>query len=374
MLQTINTIQTYIYIVLGSLIVIGIIFIGVVFWYLKVKKGAAIEERLDYSTFNRVDSTEYSKFDSIINTGRPGDNRALGMIKVSDRTFVGGINVQGYNYYGASADEKKRTIINSVAFFNVVEDPIQLRQTSKIIDIQHNISSVTEDAKRIEEKLIDRRAEYDSSVALFDDPDILGNDEVYEALKSRLDKLQVEMRSLEWQLSEAKEMIRYMKAVSGTEATAKKINQVLFSYTYNPDEQTEELTDEEIIMQAEKELRIKAEIYGGALEGCGCTWSVLTADDIVMLLRRHYHPLTADSVKIEQLLNSSYTALYVQGDDLREIERERVGQIRYEQELRDSEAALRKAREEARKNLAAARDITSVEAEKLFDEASKAAS
>lgn len=367
----IDTIQNYIILIFGTIVGVGVIALIVILYFVKIKKANSAEEKIDYSSFVRTDSTEYSKFENIVSSG-DSDN-ALGMIVVQENVFVSGIDVQGYNYYGASADERERTMINSIAFFNIVEQPIQLRQSSRMVDISHNIASATEDAKRIEKKLIEKTTDYNASVALIDDDTIIDNDEVYGVLKERLMRLQGEIRSLEWQRDEAKEIIRYMNAVSGTESNMKKINQIMFSYVYNPDEQTEELSKEEIYRRAARELLIMAQTYGSALEGCGCSWSVLTAEDLTNLMRRHYHPLTGDSVTMEQLTNSSYNSLFVASDDLNDIEKERVANMLYEKEQQEFERRTIEARMNAEEQLRAAKSIAGAKAKEYYNEALKAA-
>ena len=345
----INTLTNYMYLIIIAAVVIIAAVIVAAYYLLKVRKIATTEEHPDYSSFERTDSTEYSKFVDIISSSRGGGDSGLGMIQTSENTFVAGIEVSGYNFYGASAEERERTMINMIAFFNTVEAPIQMRQTIKAIDIESNIRSATEDAARIERKLIEKREEYNQRVVYLDDDYVLSNQEVFDNATAVLDKLQVEIQSLSWQLSEAMEIISYMKAISDRDMTMRKINQIMFSYTYNPDEQMEELTKEEIFIKAESELYGRATTLGGAIENCGCSWRVMTADDLVSALRRHYHPDTADTLKLSELLNSSYAALYVSSDAIKELEKERVGEIEYEREIMEYERQLAQQRQLAAK-------------------------
>lgn len=371
MASMLDKVNSYLLLMLGTIIVVGLIVVFILLYLIKVKKIATTEEHLNYSTFNRVDSTEYAKFKDIVAVGGDGPN-ALGMIQMNEYTFIGGIDIQGYNFFGASAAERERTMVNAIAFFSVIDTPVQFRQTSKIIELDRNIEEMKACSERIEKTMIDKQAEYDASVSLLDDDKIIDNDEVYAALTSRLDRLQKEIGSLSWQLSEAKRVTQYMNDVSIGSANMKKVTQLFFRYVYNPDDDLETLTKEEIVLKAGHELGLLAQKYGGALEGCGCVWKSLTADDMTDLLRRHYHPQTVDEISLTSLLNSSYSALFVSSEDLRELEKERLGEMIYEQNEREAARLAEEAREEARRRLETAAAMARGRADELFKEVASA--
>ena len=344
-MRLVSIVQNYATLILVTLILVFIMVAAVIFYLLKIRKIATEEEHIDYSKFERRDATEYSKFDDIVSSSAGDEKNAPGMITIGGNTFIGGIEVTGYNYHAASADERERTIVNMVAFFNIVDDSIQLRQTVKAINIERNIEEEKECARRIEKELIMLGNEYRTAA------DALGenveNEDVYASIEKRLQKLMRTIRSKQWQLKEAKEMVYYMEQVSNAKVNMQKINQIMFTYTYNPDEDIERLSEEEVYLKAEKELIAKGQIYGGALENCGCSWRQLSADDLTELMRRHYHPDTADDLRLEEIMNSSYTALYVSSDSLAEVERERLGDLEYERQRKRLEEEQKKMIAEA---------------------------
>lgn len=368
-MQWLDNLTVYLYVILGTTLGITALVIILVIYFLKVKKIAADEEQIDYSRFIRTDATEFVKFKDIITSGASGDMSAPGMIAIDKYTFVGGIDVRGYNFYGASEDERETTMINTIAFFNTVEQPIQMRQTSRAIDIEYNIKEMEKNAAKTEEALISKEEEYNVSVSFLDNEDVLDNDEVYDALIKRLDRLKKEIGSLKWQLDEAKTMVRYMTSLSKTSSNLKKVNQIMFTYKYNPDEQVEELSEEEIYDKAMTELKNKGQQFGGALESCGCSWSMLSAEDLTDLLRRYYHPVTGDELRISTILNSSYTSLYVSGDDLREIEYQKLGRQQYEQFQSELEKEAAEAQKRASENLKKAKELVEKEAQMLYEQA-----
>lgn len=338
---------SFLALVLGSFVFVLIGIGAMILYFVKIKKSTSMEESVSDASFKRVDSTEYAKFKDIVSFSENDSKSAMGMIAVDDRTFVGGIDIFGYNFYHASADEQAQTMLNTIAFFNVVEEPVQLRQAVQPVDIAHNIEE-EERCKRELEKSIDAmRTDYNHLVDLLEQN--IDDEEVYDALEQRILGQMRKIKSKEWILRECEEMIYYMKYISNVASHPKKIHQLIFSYHHNPDEYEAEMTKEQIYLHAQKELETKAQIYGNAIANCGCTWKALSADDLTGLLRRHYHPNTADELRLDELMNSSYTALYISSDSLRELEIERRGELLYLQEMRAYQLEKEKRLQDAQK-------------------------
>ena len=350
-MRLIATLESYATLVLVTLVILMLVVSAIVFYLLRIKKIATEEEILDYSHFERRDASEYAKFNDIVSSGNGQDKNAPGMITLGKNMFIGGIEVTGYNFHSASADERERTMINMIAFFNVVDDSIQVRQTVRAINIKRNIDEVKDNAIRIEKEIISLKNDYNTAADALEDEENITNDAKYESITATLRRLMRTIRSKEWQLKEAREIVYYMEAVSSASVNMQKVNQIMFSYIYNPDEDIEALSEAEIYLKAERELANKAAIYGGALENCGCSWRQLSADDLTDLLRRHYHPKTVDDIRLDELLNSSYSALYVTSDSLADLERERRGDLEYAKEvqrLMEEDIEKQKAAEKAR--------------------------
>lgn len=308
---------------------------AVIIYFIKIKKTAAAEERVDDKNFRRADSTDYAKFKDIVSFAEDDSKSAMGMIAVDDKTFVGGIDIFGYNFYQASAEEQQNTMLNTIAFFNTIEEPVQMRQAVQPVDIEQNIEAERECARQTEQKIYALKEEYDHIVDLMENN--TEDSEIYLALEKRLLRLMRSIKSLQWILKESNEMIYYMDYISNVASHPKKTHQLIFSYVHNPDEYESELTKEEIYLLAQRELEAKAKIYGTTISNCGCTWKPLSADDLTSLIRRHYHPITADDLRLDELMNSSYTSLYISSESLKELEIERRGEILMQQEMMEYE-------------------------------------
>ena len=349
-----------------SMVLFSIIFVAVLlllfgFYLMKVKKIGVAEEIVKDDSFRRADAVDYAKFKDVVSFSEKTSKAAMGMIAVDERTFVGGIDIYGYDFANASVEERENTMINTIAFFNVLEEPVQLRQSVQPVNISYNIEKEKDRAKEIEKSIIEMEGDFDHIFALMeesaDDP------ERFAELQINLEAKLKSIKSKRWILRESQEMIHYMDYISNVNSHPKKVHQMIFSYTYSPDEVEGELTQEGIYLRAQRELEAKAEIYGKMLSNTGCTWKALSADDLTSVMRRHYHPITADAIRLEELMNSSYTALYITSDSLRELEIERRGEFAHAQEMKALEEKRVSALAAARARFEAERQARIEEAE-----------
>lgn len=352
---------------LRLIFIIAIVVLGAVaaalYYLLKVKKITARKEIIDHDSFNRRDALEYVKFENIVS----GDDDTLkgpGVVVVGNNTFVAGLNVTGYNFSTASAGERERTMVNAISFGNVIEEPIQFRQTVKSVDLSYNIQVYQDALEKQSLEGMELQEEYDSVVGLLDK--YQDNPEELAAVEKKLKTLQKALRAKHHAVKEVQNVIHYMETmVGGSNKDSQKINQILFSYKYNPDEYTEELTKEEIVCKAYAELSTKANTYANAMSRCGCSCKRITASELVLLMHKHCHPVSADEMKMEDIFDSSYNALYISSDSLAELEMERIGEEefnrRLEQYYAEQQELLNKQDEDAlRETMALSQDVASM--------------
>lgn len=326
-----------------NLLIVATLFVAVVlgaaaFYLLKVKKLAATEEKIDYDNFRRKSTLDYVKFDDIVSDSTGQFMSGAGMCVINGREFVSGIDIAGYNFDYASAAEQQQTIVNAVSATNIIEHPIQVRRTVEAIDVSHNIEQFEEARKNAlleYEELYTRYNELiDQAEHMMDEP------EVQEAILKNMEEMEVQLHSAKWKAQEADEIVNYEKKMQEKSTNSKKISQILFSYKYNPDEVTEELTEEEIYVKAMQELSSKALIYSSALATCGCMCKPLTAEKLVALMRRHMHPITADTMPVEEMLDASISSLFITSDSLRESAREALKETVYEEMMKQYQTEI----------------------------------
>ncbi|MCI7189858.1 MAG: hypothetical protein MR998_04350 [Lachnospiraceae bacterium] len=323
--------NSFMNLLIAAMVVAILIVGGTAVYFIKIKKVMAKEEKIDHSHFERRNAKDYVNFDNIIacRTGVSGDE--FGVVVMPGYVFLAGLDIRGYNFSSASADERHRTMVNSVALFNTIEKPVQFRQTVKAIDISYNVNKQKEVCKKMELRILDIREEYKETCQLADQ--YVDNPVLYASVEQKLRALQREMKSLEWQQRECYAVLDYLDSLEKSTGKSAKINQMIFSYVYNPSDFSTELTEEEIYLKASAELANMAGIYGSALDNCGCRTRLLTGKEMLDLMRRHCHPATSDDVRIEDMFNSSYMGLFISSDSLISLERERIGESRFKKQM-----------------------------------------
>lgn len=323
--------NSFMNLLIAAMVVAILIVGGTAVYFIKIKKVMAKEEKIDHSHFERKNAKDYVNFDNIIScrTGVSGDE--FGVVVMPGYVFIAGLDIRGYNFSSASADERHRTMVNSVALFNTIEKPVQFRQTVKAIDISYNVNRQKEVCKKMELRILDIREEYKETCQLADQ--YVDNPVLYASVEQKLRALQREMKSLEWQQRECYAVLDYLESLEKSTGKSAKINQMIFGYVYNPSDFTTELTEEEIYLKASAELANMAGIYGSALDNCGCRTRLLTGKEMLDLMRRHCHPATSDDVRIEDMFNSSYMGLFISSDSLISLERERIGESRFKKQM-----------------------------------------
>lgn len=332
-----------------TMVLFGILIL-LYYYFFKIKKIAAKEERINHDNFDKHSSMDYVPFDELFVDG--DDLGSNGVVDMGGGIFVAGLDVVGYNYHAASAEERQRTMINSIALMNTIESPVQFRQSVKAVDLSANIELHEGYLVEISKAHMVAHEEYQALMAECEDN--IDNLEVLEYLDKQVLALQRKIKTLEWQSKECQTLIEFMKRMSDREKDAQKVNQMLFTYRFNPDDYTEELTREEVCQRAIEELRTLAASYKSSLEACGCRVTRMTGVDLIGAIRRHFAPITADDITVDELVDSSYTSLFTTSDSLRELQRMKLGEQEFarimEQQNREREELLHRQEVDRKRN------------------------
>ena len=305
---------------------------GAAFYFLKIKKVRSKKENIDYSHFERKDSLEYVKLDTIISGNRDGKHKDFGIVVKNDgRTFIAALEVNGFNFNSASADEQIGAMKSYIGFLNTIEEPIQYRQSTKAVDLSERIAVHEKLLKDTAMKLMELDADYKDLLSVaetyIDQPD------VYNTYYKELQRLQREMISNDWKRKELEIEIEYMNSISGQGNDSSRVESYIVSWTYSPDEYTEELDTEGIYMKAVHELSMKLHSLSQALARCNCRSRILTPVELIDLFKHHYHPSSADDSEAGELFESEYNALCISSDSLVELEIERLGDEEFERQM-----------------------------------------
>lgn len=324
-----------------SLIVLALSAV-VIYYLLRVKKVSSAAEKINYAGFKRIDAMEFVKFEDIVSETDDYLSGA-GMICLGKNTFVGAISIQGFNYFSASTDEKVNAMLHSLSFTNVIEDRITLRQSVQAIDLSDNIGQHEEIAANITLELMALDDEYQSTLSYAED--YVDDVDTLQIYNKKLESLQRQIQAKRHMLKETQALIAYMNSmVSDGNKKKKKDSQVssqlIFSYIFDPNSVTEDLTKEEIYVKAFGELNLKANAYMGALASCGCSCKRMSAGELTLLMRKQCAPVSGEDFKLEELFESSYTSMFITCDSLINMVKKKIGEERFEEELREYERRL----------------------------------
>ncbi len=313
-----------------TLILIGLAVVAY-YYFFKYKKITAREERVNHDSFIKRNSMDYVPFDEIFADGDElGSN---GVLDMGSGVFVAGLDVVGYNYHAASAAERQQTMINSIAMMNTIENPIQFRQSVRAVDLSANIELHQQYLVDISKKHMEADEDYKALLAEYEDN--IDNPDKLAILDKQLLALQKAIRTYDWQATECQILIKFMEKMSDRDKDAQKVNQLLYSYKFNPDDFSQDLSREEICMRAIEELRTIGASYANSLEACGCRVVRMSGMELIGAVRRHFAPFSADDTSMEDLVDSSYTALFTTSDSLHELQMIKLGEQQYA-ELMDS--------------------------------------
>jgi hypothetical protein len=232
--------------------------------------------------------------------------------------------------------------VNSQAFFNVVEDAITFRQSVKGIDLSANVEEYEKIVKDLAARQMVLDADYQSTLAAAEaaakeDPDS------FSFYEDHVKELQRTISSLNHQIDECNAIIGYMKAMmkdSGKQGGGQKSSQILFSYQFDPSQYSQELTKEQIYVKAQEALAAKARTYADALAFCHFRATRLTCRELILLIRKHNCPISGEDSRLEELLDSSYSSLFVSSDSLVEAQKDLIGEEEYEARLARYEAEV----------------------------------
>jgi len=315
-----------------SMVMLVLIFIaGAVIFVMVSRKKVSLSE-VYYDDFERHDVMEYVKFDEIISSEPEEPLKGAGVMVVDHRTFVGILNVVGYNFFSASYDSQVNTINATISFFDSLESPISLRQSVKAIDITYNIEAHTVEARRLAEEItaISRKIQnlMDDAEDYLDVNPLLAHEYM-----DQVQVLKAEQERKNRQLGEAEELIRYMNRISTQSGDTQKVQNIVFSYTYDGTQFTSALTKEEVYNEAFNQLENIASSLISSLYRCGCTARRCSAEEIVDLMRRHMHPATGDDYSVQDLFNSSLGALFVTSDSMLQFVKDKMTEDAYRREI-----------------------------------------
>lgn len=336
--------QAKIYLILCIFVFLLIIIAVIVLMNLMKRNDTTDEEKIDYRQFERRDVMDYVKFDDIISSADNPDDFLKGagvIVRNNETTFISAVQVTGFNFYDASYEEQVKCINATISMMAALEKRVTFRQTSYAIDIGHNIEEHKEIAKRLEKEIISLNERMKEATA--DAEDNIDNDDIYSVYMGEINQLSRKIGIKAIQLEEAKELVSHMKNISKYSNDTEKIWHIIFSYNFDANQFTTQLTKEEIYMTAMQDLSSRAAGFISSLVRCGCSARRCTAEEMIEVMRKHMHPVTGDEVNLSDLLASNINSLFVTSDSLYKAMMEQMSEEEFNRKMSDYEMMVSEA-------------------------------
>lgn len=269
-----------------------------IFYYLRVRqKRRAKPKNVDYSDFNRKDAKDYiNNFENIKDD----------MIILEDGfRYVGVIDCQGFDFYSAHIIEQGNTVSNYISFINTINKPISYRQYCKSVDLDNTLDMYLEAYEKVNtklEKAVLRLNEMET--ALKKEPDM--EQSMKDLYVTEIERTTNEINAYNFRKFHIEDQMRFIKENSGVSASPLISSTYVFDWTYNPNEFSVDLTEDEILERAKAELEAIANSKIHALAMAGVKARRCTTVELIDMYRRHSQPISAERYKITDILDSSY--------------------------------------------------------------------
>ena len=260
----------------------------------------------DFGKFQGVLSVEsmhdFMEFDEIVDNMIARKNRSQ---------FVMIIQCNGVNYDLMSADEKMGVEEGFVQFLNTLRFPIQLYVQSRTLNLKNiideykvRVSAVTEDIRKIEQKLRQARA--------------TGN-------KAMVERLEFEKRRKTSVLEYGQNITEYVERLSSNKNILQQKTYVVLSYyTAEIGGNVSNYSKDEINNICFSELYTRSQNIISALGTSQVIGKILNSEELAELLFVAYNRDDSELYQLNNMLDSQYDRLYSTGKDVLEKRQEKL--------------------------------------------------
>lgn len=311
-LHDIVRVTQFVAIILAVVIVLAGLY---VYWYLKIRKKKRVkEEEINYDELVRKDSIDFCKFDDI---------RDDMIITDGGTRFIGIIKARGFDYFQSRASERNITEGGYGMFINSVTEPITYRQYTKAVDLDGVREHYKAAYDRTEQMLFNLNEDFNRLTSQYYDlksEDKL-TDEIEWELLSQCENLASKIEVYDYRRLHLADNLNYIDQVSKV-TSPEKVQTYVYDWTYDPLMGVSDLTDAEIHKKAITELKRKGDAYIHALGNAGVRASRVRNDELVQMMRRHFHPLTANVFTAKDFEASNYYEEITSSSGLKESDYE----------------------------------------------------
>lgn len=311
-LHDIVRVTQFVAIILAVVIVLAGLY---AYWYLKIRKKKRVkEEEINYDELVRKDSIDFCKFD---------DMRDDMIITDGGTRFIGIIKARGFDYFQSRASEQNMTEGGYGMFINSITQPITFRQYTKAVDLDGVRENYKNAYDRTEQMLFNLNEDFNRLTSQYYDlksEDKL-TDEIEWELLSQCENLASKIEVYDYRRLHLADNLNYIDQVSKV-TSPEKVQTYVYDWTYDPLMGVSDLTDAEIHKKAITELKRKGDAYIHALGNAGVRASRVRNDELVQMMRRHFHPLTANVFTAKDFEASNYYEEITSSSGLKESDYE----------------------------------------------------
>lgn len=314
MLELMNRLNTIIQIVLAVIIVVAFIAVGIVVYNRYIKKRSRAKlDNVDYSNLKRMDSTDYLKFDDIIDD----------MIVVEHGTrYIGSIQCTGgFDLHTANYTEKLAVKNAYTNFIAMQKNAFTYRQSCHKVRVEDDINRFYEHGERIKKELISLRGTHGEMSRLYESmsKEEPVDTEKLELLSGQLDEIEKQIETRQWRIEHIADQIDYLAMYSGSDNILERTESYQFDWTYNALDYPVDLTKKEILEKAKVGLGSIADSFIHALSDAKVRAVRMDSEDIIQMFRSQFHPITAELYDEHRIRESSYYEDIVSADSHDEI-------------------------------------------------------
>lgn len=244
--------------------------------------------------YNRQSVFNFMEFDSI------DDNM---IIQKNGSRFLMVVECQGVNYDLMSGIEKTSVEEGFIQFLNTLRHPVQIYTQTRSINLESSIETYKEKVKKIEEKLLKMRVNYE------------GMRDSGTYTQEQLNKAYFELTKQTNLYEYGKDIIYDTEKMSLNRNILNKQYYIIIPY-YSSELGSNEFDKEEIKNIAFSELYTRAQSTIRSISSCGVKGKILRSDELVELLYMAYNRDEAEVFGLDRALKAGYDEIYTTAPDV----------------------------------------------------------
>lgn len=288
------------------------IFFFSMYMYTAKRKKRRREADMYFQSLDRKDAKDFLDFEDIVDDM---------VVTNHHRTFIAAFKCRGFNLSTASSAQIAGALQGYLGFVNTIKSPITYRQYFVPMSLDNTKSMYAARYEELERELFHKTEDREELLNRLNE--IRGIDAVHEeSLQTDLLKIQSEIANMEWRRMHLEDQMGFMDAMFDSNSIHPSAEEAyLVEWSYNSNDYSIELTEEEIHKKAIQELDNLCSSMIATLRGCNVTAYRCSTQELIEMFYQHTHPLSSAEFKMGDVLNSEYFDEFVTSHDLERKQR-----------------------------------------------------